>query len=183
MRNLDFAKLTIWTCLLLTAAGVAGHFYIKGRIEQAENDKGRALLALSNISQARKDIRVLEDEMERDEYSRDKADGRQRTFFSRMAKFAGMGDPVTGEARDDTPSQAEGYTDSSTELSWGKINRQQQTFTREQIAKFVWKLEERTNLLKVTYIKMETDPRDRNDQWTLRLWVTERWPTSVSEVQ
>ena len=183
MKNLDFAKLTIWLCLVLTAAGVGGHFYIKRRIEASEKSKGRALAALSNISRARKDIRVLEDELERDEYSRDKNDGRQRTFFSKIAKFAAMGDPVTGEQRDDTPPKADGYEDSSRELSWGKVNKRQQMFSREQVAKFIWKLEDRTNLLKVTYIKLETDARERDDQWTLRLWVTERLPTTSGDAQ
>ncbi|MFH0943593.1 MAG: hypothetical protein V2A76_00185 [Planctomycetota bacterium] len=180
MKNLDFAKLTIWICLILTLVGVGGHYYLKSRIGQAEKDQMQALFFLSSISEARKDIRVLEDETDSDAYLAGKTDGRQLSFFSEMAKFAGMGqDPVVGENRDDTPPKAEGYQDTSRELSWGKVGRQKLRFKRDQIAKFIWKLEDRTNLLKVTHIKIETDAELRDDLWSLRLWVTERLPTTA----
>ena len=124
MKNLDFAKLTIWICLILTLVGVGGHYYLKSRVEQAEKDQKLAISMLTSISEARKDIRALEDEADADAYLAGKSQGGQLTFFSAMAKFAGMEDPVVGENRDDTPPKADGYEDTSRELSWGKRQRQ-----------------------------------------------------------
>lgn len=184
--KVDPVKAMIWSLLLLSGAGVASHLYLEKRIDQSQKDVKRALQTLAEISQAKEDIDVLSREMESDIYITNRAQNRLNSFFAEVARQAKMArGPSVQKPRDDTPRRAQGYRDESYELYWEKTREGPITFTREQAAAFMWWLEDRTSLLKVTDISLETKPTqdgEWTDLWELRLWVTERRPTNLGAV-
>lgn len=185
MKKVDFAKLTIWICLLLSAVGVGTHYYLKGRIDGWENNRKTALQTLRAVTQIRKDIDVLHEEMEKDQY---REGGRNlATYVEKIARNdARLGKiPKFSQPKEMNPPNAAGYTDTEYELSWPKQNRQETTFDRQRIASFLWWLEDRTDLLKVTKIQLKTGgeggPETRDDQWSLTCSVTERMPEKPAD--
>ncbi|MFG0315712.1 MAG: hypothetical protein ACF8XB_00460 [Planctomycetota bacterium JB042] len=180
MKNVDPAKVVIWTLLLLAAAGVGTHFWLKDKLDQASKDVKLSLQGLRQVAEAKSEIDALRTEIERNDYVNAKAENKLLTFFEKMATNAGLPRPSVDAPRDDTPrsGKQKGFEDTSYELTWQKSGRQRPRFDRERAAKFAWWIENESQLLKVTSIKLTTDPRQFDDLWEYRLWVTERRPTS-----
>ncbi len=182
--KVDGSKVVIWTCLLLSAVGVASHFYFEKRLEEAGKDVETALKTLKRISVAREDIAVLNAELQADEFRQSKAENRMNTFFAQVASQAKMDfGPSVQKPKDDTPPRAQGYEDTSYELYWEKSRTGPTVFTREQCTAFMWWIQKRSNLLKITDISLKTSPTKQGeyqDLWELRLWVTDRHPITTT---
>lgn len=183
MKSVDPAKLTIWICLGLAAAGVGSHFWLEQRIQAAEKDTRDSLRALRMISELRAEIESLARELENDQYLKSKSNNQLDTFFEKMARNSGLPRPNVSAPRDDTPRSGRelGFRDTSLELTWAKSGRNRQRFDRERCAKFAWWLENQSKLLKVTSLRLTTDDRLYDDLWEYRLWVTERRPVSADD--
>jgi len=175
----DFATIWIWTCIVLSVAGIGTHFWLSNRIDAAKKDTPQALRALKDIAQARSDIGFLQRELQQDEFHGKESD-QHFGFFQDMAKDAGeVPTPQIEKARDTTPAGAKGFQDRTFEMDWGRTSRRQkQSFTRQQIAAFCFNIETRTKLLKVTELDLRAaDTKNfEADQWELSMAVTERKP-------
>ncbi len=177
MKKLDFAKIVIWSCLILSALGIGSHFLLRKLVADAESDVKKGLITLRDVSKLSKNIGVLEQEKEADLWLKNLALNRINSFFEGQAKKAKMPrGPNVERPREETPSGAQGFQDTVYELSWQKNRNERIAFTREQVAAFIWWLESESNLLKVTEVKVEADTKLLDDLWELRVWVTERRP-------
>lgn len=173
----DFSKVAINVCLALSAIGAGTHFWLANQLQQATRDGTRALGTLGEIATAAADVSVLANEKKNDEYIGTKDSGRLPEFFQQKAKDDAKMDrgPNVGAPIDDTPSRAAGFKDTTRELTWSGLSKDE-GYTRKQIAAFMWYIENRTGLLKVTEIRLETDSKSLNDLWRPVINVTERVP-------
>lgn len=177
MKKLDFAKIVIWSCVILSALGIGSHFLLRRLVAGADADVKKGLLALRDVSKLSKNIGVLEQEKEADLWLKNLALNRINSFFDGQAKKAKMPrGPNVERPREETPSGAQGFQDTMYELHWQKSRNERIAFTREQVAALIWWLESESNLLKVTEVKVEADTKLLDDLWELRVWVTERRP-------
>ena len=185
MKKVDPAKMVIWVCLGLSAVGVGTHYWLEGKLEQAKKDVKICLTYLKEIAEKNDEIGNLTKEAEDNTYINSVKGGQAFTFFENMATNAGLPPPSTGRETDDTPRKGrdQGYKDTSWEITWERAERRRQRFDRERAAKFCWWLEnESQQLLKVTDIRLQTDPRQGyDDLWEMSLWVTERRPDKPEE--
>lgn len=184
MKGWEPTKIAIAVMLGLSVIGIGLFLWLNTRLEQAEKDQRRALALLSDITVARKDAMVLQEEREADKFLQDKAEQRLNSFFDQIARQEAKmpTGPSTGRPVEHTSSKAKGWTDTSYELTWQKDRNQRGgMFTREQIAAFLWHIENKTKLLKVTELDIDTDANQRNDLWNARVHVTERRPTAAPE--
>ena len=182
---MDLSKAFIWTSLVLSAAGVGSHFYMKSRLEEAGKNRIQALARLKQISTANQDIDGLLMEKEKDDYN-SKGTERYNEYFANMAAKAFLSPaPSVSKPQEDRENERNGYTDKSYELKWN-FRRDSNTkgFDRENIASFLWWIENRTKLLKISEIVLENgDPNAPVpvDIWRPKVWVTERRPVASSD--
>lgn len=175
----DMTKVMLYVCLGASALGGASHAWMTAEREQADKDRKRALQMLARISAKAEDIATLEAERDQDEWVKQSANNRHQEFFATCARDSGLPrGPGGGNPKDTTPTSGRtlGFQDRTYELTWRYQPGEQKGFPRENIAQFLWRLEDRP-LLKVTELRLSTDDRTWNDLWDPRISVTERKPT------
>ncbi len=179
MANMDLAKGFIWTSLALAVAGVGFHFYLQKRLKTADADSANALRSLNLCAVAREDIRVFQREKENDNYLKRDKSARLDEYLADLAKNAAMErGPSKERPQNDTPTNANGWADTSNEISWLGDRSHKIRFTREQIAHFCYSLENNTHLLKITSLQLTTDRDALDDRWDARFTITERAPVN-----
>lgn len=181
----DFTKGIIYGCILLSAAGGGTHVWLTKRYAESGKETDRALRMLQSIAVARQDISSLETEVKNDAWIGMTSGGQSRyqEYFAQCASKAKISiDPIMEKPKDTTPRTAEGaYKDTAYEMSW-KLNKRDPNangFTREQVAAFLWNLED-SKLLRVTYLQLTADD-NFTDHWIPRVHVTERRPKSLNQ--
>lgn len=175
--KLDFAKVGVWTCLGLSLIGAGSYFYLRDWREKLEEDKKKALNLLHAVHQARLDVDVLQAEKDQDEGLRLGQD-RIAEYFADRAKDAKLPGPSMARPKDETPGRAKGYKDTLYELNWNFDPKTNTGFDRQNIAAFLWYIENKTSLLKISQLRLETDEKTRSDRWKARVYVTERRPSA-----
>jgi hypothetical protein len=178
---MEGSKLALVICFGLSIVGVGSDLWLRDRQAKAQKNKETALKLLSEIEIARLDVDVLEREKSRDQLLGGSGDNRYREFFettatSKSKASLGKGPAVSSPQRSE--NKQNGYLDTYFELKWGS-GRNAERFPRDKVAAFMWFVENDTSLLKVTYIKMQTDPKTRDDLWEPVIGVTERRPLAV----
>ena len=184
MKKVDPAKMVIWVCLGLSAVGVGTHYWLEGKLEQASKDVKLCLTYLKEVAEKKAEIDELTDEFEKNTFLKSVSAGSTFSFFEGVATKAGLPPPSIGRQTDDTPRSGReaGYKDTSWEVTWERSARKRQRFDRERAAKFCWWIEDESKqLLKVTDIRLQTDPRQFDDLWEMTLWVTERRPGKLAD--
>lgn len=178
---MEGSKLALIVCFGLSALGVGSDLWLRDRQVAAAKNKEHALKLLSEIEVARLDVDVLEKERSSDKLLGGRGESRYREFFektsttdSKLEKYPAVSPPQSNA------NNTLGFVDTYFELKWGS-GRNAEKYPRDKIAAFMWYVENNTSLLKVTYIKMQTDPKVREDLWEPVIGVTERRPIAAAE--
>lgn len=178
---MEGSKIALIVCFGLSIAGVASDLWLRDQQAKAQKNKETALKLLSEIEVARLDVEVLEKEKSRDKLLGGTGDNRYREFFERIAtskdkasmeKYPAVSSPQRSENKNS------GFVDTYFELKWGS-GRNAERYPRDKIAAFMWFVENDTSLLKVTYIRMQADPKTRDDLWEPVIGVAERRPLAA----
>ena len=179
---MESSRIAIITCFALSAIGVGTDLGLKNQVLVADKTKASALALLSDIEKARLDVEVLDKEKQKDKLVESKETDKVRAFFDSTAKNDAKMDkgPTVGPAKEEP---GKGFLDSTYELKWTSSGRTVDKYSREKIAAFLWFIENRTSLFKVTYLKMATDANTRDDMWEPTIQVTQRKPVKADEVE
>lgn len=176
---MEGTRIAILTCFGLSLLGVGTDFWLRDKQKQAEKDETRGLALLTDITSAKLDVDILDQEKMNDSYLREKSNNRLGEFFELTAKQKAKMEKGPGVSpQKEQASSKQGYADTSYELTWGRGSRAGERYGRDQIAVFMWHVEQASSLLKITYIKLSTDPSKRDDLWEPVITVTERRPNS-----
>jgi hypothetical protein len=178
---MDGTKIALIVCFGLSALGVGSDLWLRDQFTKATKNERAAISLLTQIEVAKLDVEVLEKEKSRDKLLEGKGSNRYREFFektattdSKMDKYPAVGTPQSSE------DKAKGFIDTYFELKWGS-GRTAERYARDKIASFMWHVENKTSLLRVSYIKLQTDPKSRDDLWEPIIGVTERRPLVISD--
>jgi hypothetical protein len=181
---MEGTKIAIITFFSLSLLGAGSDLWMRQQQKDAKVEQERALSALSQICVAQADVGVLENEKVNDQYAKDRKEGRMNEFFDSCARSNEVKmtrGPSVSQPIDDS-QRNKGYIDTSFELNWGKGGaRSTDRYQRDQIAAFCYVVENHSPLLKVSYIKIEADPKNRDDLWVPSIVVTERRPSATEE--
>jgi|GEM_PF-2487166 len=173
MFGMDFIKFILIASAVLFVCCLGVYAYLSHDLGQLENDVQYCFhRVLPDVGKLSSEIRLRQEELDKDKkrgiMTHRYVEERAKESNIRYQEMLKMSSPR------DFPDRRGGFVDSKTEISpSGKKDRAR--IHRQNIAQFLFLLENRTNCLKVTTLALDRPSEDRQ-KWNMRMTITERTP-------
>jgi hypothetical protein len=169
MKEWDMVKFILFASLFLCVAGTGMYFYQNYDLDSLKKDRPRCRQKLTDIGQlsAEVDLRIAE-------LARDKRqDEKLSRYIAVQANQAQISYRTSLELKPmgENRNPREGYVDRPIEIKPVSKKR----FNRQQLASFIFNIENHTNRLKVTELYLDK-PTPNHEQWNMNMEITERAP-------
>lgn len=167
MKEWDFVKLFLIASLILCLSGLGIYVYQVKDLDSLKKQIPLSRIKLKEIGELYANWNVL-----KAEERRDKRQGVMLgTYLEDQGHRAGV---KYGRLRVDTqtsnPNNRLGYVDQPHTISAGKVK-----FRRENIARYIYNIEQNTNRLKVTELSLDK-PASNFEEWNMTMKLVERNP-------
>ena len=169
MKNWDMVKFILFASLFLCLAGAGMYLYQKYDLGVKKDDLPRCEKKLTEIGQLSAEVDVRLAELANDR----RQDEKLARYIEKQANQARMSYRTSLELKPkgENKNPSEGYVDRPLEIK--PVNKK--LFSRQQIANFIFNIENFTNRLKVTELYLDKPTPDR-EMWDMYMIITERAP-------